>query len=507
MGSSLIFTRAIYGVSAPLVRVETHVSRGLPRFTIVGMGSTTVRESKDRVRSALQNCGFDFPIRAITVNLSPADLPKDGSCYDLPIALGLLVATGQLDQKFVEGYEFAGELALTGDLRPVRGAILMALAAAGDGRALCCSDANANDLAVCSKAEVFVFEHLLAVCQHLRGDIKSDKLQLKCAIMQPKCAEISDVRGQEFAKRAMLIAAAGGHSLLMLGSPGAGKSMLAQRLPGLLPPMTEQEAVDVAVIYALGSSTSQEAAAFGQRPFRSPHHTASAVAMIGGGKQPSPGEVSLAHGGVLFLDEIPLFASHVLESLREPCETGQVYISRAAYRVMYPAQFQLIAAMNPCPCGYFLDPQRSCNCNTQRIERYRSKLSGPLLDRLDMRVVVNPTSHLDLLDPQHKPQNMSLQWRELVGAVRCLQYKRQGCINASIAAANLLDQLDLDSKAMRFLRQVSSKLSLSARGCHRMLRVARTVADLSDSASVKVQHLEETYQFIKPCQELQFAGE
>lgn len=489
MAISQVFSRAQLGIQAPPVRVETHLGPGLPAFTIVGLPATAVRESRDRVRSAIVNAGFPFPQTRITVNLAPADLPKDGGRFDLPIALGILIASGELTGKATEGLECIGELALTGALRGVVGVLPAALACARAGRTLLLPEENAEEASLCRSASVLGASDLQAACAHLKGISRLSPVSppaMPAATNSDLC--LSEVRGQAQARRALEIAASGGHSLLLCGPPGSGKSLLASRLPGLLPPLDEQQALDVAAIHSLHRP--RPPAQFYLPPFRGPHHTASAIAMVGGGSYPRPGEISMAHHGVLFLDEIPEFDRRVLEVLREPLETGEVSIARAARQTTFPACFQLVAAMNPCPCGYFGDPQRSCGYSCEKARRYQAKLSGPLLDRIDLHLEVAAVKPDELVSLQ--PGEASIPVRERVRLTRQRQLERQGKLNQHLSSRELQP---IVASHGNWLSEAMQRMALSARSLHRTLRVARTLADMQQHADVSTAHLGEALSY------------
>jgi magnesium chelatase family protein len=493
MSLAVIYTRARLGINAPLITVEVHLSNGLPSLSIVGMPETVVKESKDRVRSALINSQFEFPARRITINLAPADLPKEGSRFDLPIAIGILAASNQLPQEKLAQYEFIGELALSGELRPVSAILPVALACGKQQRALITATSNAGEAALCASCEVFGASSLLEVCRHLQAAPKLEPAL--AAIPQRKIndpLDFEDVKGQAFAKRALEITAAGGHNLLFYGPPGTGKTMLASRLPSIMPALTIEQSIEVASIHSLCGHSYP---IWGTPPFQHPHHSSSAVALVGGGSQPKPGEISLAHHGVLFLDELPEFQRPVLEVLREPMESGEIYISRANAQVCFPAQFTLIAALNPCPCGYFgsTSSKHHCRCSPDQIRRYRQKISGPLLDRIDLHVPVNHASTHEL---QHAPQGeKSSLIKARVLIARNIQLKRQLKVNARLTKKDMSQFCPLSKQDNDFLHKAVDTLGLSARAFDRIVKTARTIADLHQASHIGRAHLSEAIAF------------
>ena len=488
MELSVVYSRAVAGMDAPLVQVETHLSNGLPAFHIVGLPETAVRESKDRVRSAILNSHFTFPDRRITINLAPADLPKEGGRFDLPIALGILAASGQVPAEGLAHHEFLGELALDGSLRAVPGAIQAAGAASCSGRQLTVPAESAPLAALAPNSRVIPASDLLTLCAHLNGSRRIGHCEAQWVERESAYPDLQDIVGQPGARRALEIAASGNHNLLLFGPPGTGKTLLASRLPGILPPPGPEEAL---TLLALRSFFDPGGSGEGfRRPFRAPHHTASAAALAGGGSKPRPGEISLAHGGVLFLDELAEFSRHSLEVLREPLESGEITLSRALHRTRYPARFQLIAAMNPCPCGFLGDPDRPCRCTPEQIQRYRARISGPLLDRIDLHVPVNRLPPGELLNPQAGGEG-SCEVRTRVCLSRDAQQQRQGCANAQIAPDQLMPLCRLGEREKRYLESAAQRMTLSGRALHRTLRVARTVADLAGSPQVTIEHISE----------------
>jgi len=504
---AFVQSRALVGLQAPAVTVEVHLANGLPSFTLVGLADVEVKEARERVRSAIQNAGLEFPHnKRITVNLAPADLPKDSGRLDLPIALGILAASGVIDAAQLQGFEFAGELSLSGQLRPIRGALAMSLALHGQHTQakLVLPPDSAEEAALVPDAQVFRAQHLLDVVTQFLPAAHAGPMpepgagwcRLESATRvqhtrHPGYPDLCDVKGHAGPKRALEIAAAGGHSVLMVGPPGSGKSLLAQRFTGLVPDMSVEEALQSAAVFSLAGRFALDQ--WGVRPTRQPHHTASAVALVGGGSPPRPGEISLAHHGVLFLDELPEFARSSLEALREPLETGSITISRAANRAEFPARFQLIAAMNPCPCGHLGSGVKACRCTPDQVSRYQGRLSGPLLDRIDLHVEVAGLSAQALLAaPAAEP---SAAVRARCTEARARAQARQGKPNQALLGQEIDRHVQLDAAALAFLHTAAHRLGWSARGTHRALKVARTIADLAGSDTTQLTHVAEAIQY------------
>ena len=497
-----VLSSAVLGIDAFLVEVEVDITSGLPTFTTVGLPEASVKESKERVKSAINNSGYTFPDDRITVNLAPAHIKKEGTGFDLPIALGILTATRIIPQEIISKYLVLGELSLDGRIKPVKGSLPMALAAK-DARytGIIVPYDNGREASVVDKITVLPVKTLSQIVSFFRGfsQIKPEKTDISSIFKNKKSFDVdfSEVKGQEHAKRSLEVAAAGGHNLIMIGPPGSGKTMLAKRLPTILPPMTFEEAIETTKIFSVIGMLPKDEALITKRPFRSPHHTISDAGLIGGGHIPRPGEVSLAHNGVLFLDELSEFKKHVLEVLRQPLEDLRVTISRAALSITYPSSFMLVAAMNPCPCGYFSDPKHECRCTYPQIYRYRSKISGPLMDRIDIHVEVPAVAYKDLIGEPNSESSEDIKIRVTDARERQFQrFKRTKIYcNAQMINRHIKKHCKIDNASAELLETAVEKLGLSARAYNRILKISRTIADLDDSPDVKVDHISEAVQY------------
>lgn len=500
MSFAVTYARASIGIRAPLVTVETHITNGLPAFHIVGLPETAVKESKERVRSALLNAHFEFPDQRITINLAPADLPKSGGRFDLAIAIGILAASAQINNEKLHHYEFAGELALSGSIRPIAGALSFAMGTYSANRSLILSPGNAFEAALANTQGVYPADHLLSVCAHLNetailarhpeADFQMNK--------KDSIKNLSSVLGQEHARFALEIAASGGHNLLFHGTPGAGKTLMSECLPGILPPLSEEQALEIGAIRSLCGQTIDVEHWFNP-PFRAPHHSASTAALVGGGNPPRPGEISLAHHGVLFLDELPEFRRDALEALREPLESGNITIARANSQEKFPSHFQLLAAMNPCPCGYNGCTYPPCRCTPQQIQRYQRKISGPLLDRIDLNVNVAPLSKHQLLNTPTILPESSENVRERTQKAQKIQIERCGKLNNRLNRDEIQYYCKVDPATQNLLENAIDRLHLSARAFQRILKLARTIADIQEAATIEENHIAQALSFRQTC--------
>lgn len=492
MSLSKVFTRASIGVNAPLVEIEVHISNGMPNFTLVGLPEVTVKEAKDRVRSAILNSGYLFPGKRITVNLSPADLPKEGSRYDLPIAIAILLASGQINPNQIHQYEFLGELSLSGEIKPVRGAIPSCLEAQKANRQMIIPIGNASEVSLIQNNQVLIARTLDDILQHLnQQETLTFCPQNVNSIKEEAELDIDEIIGQEQAKRALIIAATGGHNLLLIGPPGTGKTMLATRLVELLPALTQEQAIETTSVSSLGYYFDQDKN-WTKPPFRSPHHSASMAALVGGGSIPKPGEISLAHNGVLFLDELPEFNKKVLDALREPLESGEITISRANSKITFPAKVQLVAAMNPSPTGHFQGIHN--RTNSQTVIRYLNKLSGPFLDRFDLSIEV-PLLPKGVLTQSVTPSNNTKQIKHKIKLIREKQYHKQGKLNSALSPKEIKKYCALTPENYQFLEDALIKLGLSVRAWHRLLKVSRTIADIGECDQIERRHLIEALSY------------